>query len=84
MLHTAQNRAFFKEECRSRKKPGGGIWSGILDIEMEQIWERKKESKALVTRSYPHRTLKNKGIIDSGCSRHMTGNKAYLAVLSRH
>ncbi|GJT33951.1 hypothetical protein Tco_0924370 [Tanacetum coccineum] len=28
---------------------------------------------------YPHRNLKNKGIIDSGCSRHMTGNKAYLA-----
>ncbi|GJS11002.1 hypothetical protein Tco_0367798 [Tanacetum coccineum] len=27
----------------------------------------------------PHRTLKNKGIINSGCSRHMTGNKAYLA-----
>ncbi|GJV54486.1 ribonuclease H-like domain-containing protein [Tanacetum coccineum] len=27
----------------------------------------------------PHRNLKNKGIIDSGCSRHMTGNKAYLA-----
>ncbi|GJV11221.1 putative ribonuclease H-like domain-containing protein [Tanacetum coccineum] len=25
------------------------------------------------------RTLKNKGIIDSRCSRHMTGNKAYLA-----
>ncbi|GKG02887.1 hypothetical protein Tco_0310523, partial [Tanacetum coccineum] len=28
---------------------------------------------------YPHRTLKNKGIVDSGCARHMTGNKAYLA-----
>ncbi|GJV47766.1 putative ribonuclease H-like domain-containing protein [Tanacetum coccineum] len=28
---------------------------------------------------YPHRTLQNKGIVDSGCSRHMTGNKAYLA-----
>ncbi|GJR78294.1 putative ribonuclease H-like domain-containing protein [Tanacetum coccineum] len=27
----------------------------------------------------PQRALKNKGIIDSGCSRHMTGNKAYLA-----
>ncbi|GJY71823.1 putative ribonuclease H-like domain-containing protein [Tanacetum coccineum] len=27
---------------------------------------------------YPHRALKNKGIVDSGCSRHMTGNKAYL------
>ncbi|GJS45128.1 retrovirus-related pol polyprotein from transposon TNT 1-94 [Tanacetum coccineum] len=27
----------------------------------------------------PQRALKNKGIIDSCCSRHMTGNKAYLA-----
>ncbi|GJY66287.1 putative ribonuclease H-like domain-containing protein [Tanacetum coccineum] len=25
------------------------------------------------------KSLKNKGIVDSGCSRHMTGNKAYLA-----
>ncbi|GJW12903.1 hypothetical protein Tco_1578730 [Tanacetum coccineum] len=29
---------------------------------------------------YPHKALKNKGIVDSGCSRHMTGNKAYLAL----
>ncbi|GJV91387.1 hypothetical protein Tco_1539200 [Tanacetum coccineum] len=28
---------------------------------------------------YPHRALKNKGIVDSGCCRRMTGNKAYLA-----
>ncbi|GJT36709.1 hypothetical protein Tco_0927128 [Tanacetum coccineum] len=27
---------------------------------------------------YPHKTFQNKGIVDSGCSRHMTGNKAYL------
>ncbi|GJZ49958.1 hypothetical protein Tco_0604148 [Tanacetum coccineum] len=27
----------------------------------------------------PQRALKTKGIVDSGCSRHMTGNKAYLA-----
>ncbi|GJZ54761.1 putative ribonuclease H-like domain-containing protein [Tanacetum coccineum] len=26
----------------------------------------------------PQRALKNKGIVDSGCLRHMTGNKAYL------
>ncbi|GJS66224.1 hypothetical protein Tco_0680788 [Tanacetum coccineum] len=43
------------------------------------------QTKGLDTPSFankqdnPHRTLKNKGIIDSGCSRHMTGNKAYLA-----
>nr|GEW99742.1 ribonuclease H-like domain-containing protein [Tanacetum cinerariifolium] len=27
----------------------------------------------------PHRALKDKGIVDSGCSRHMTGNKAHHA-----
>nr|GEX05275.1 hypothetical protein [Tanacetum cinerariifolium] len=27
----------------------------------------------------PHKALKDKGIVDSGCSRHMTGNKAHLA-----
>nr|GEV60594.1 hypothetical protein [Tanacetum cinerariifolium] len=27
----------------------------------------------------PHKALKDKGIIDSRCSRHMTGNKAHLA-----
>ncbi|GKE45656.1 hypothetical protein Tco_1472940, partial [Tanacetum coccineum] len=26
----------------------------------------------------PQKALKNKGIVDSGCSRHMTGNKAYI------
>ncbi|GKB99099.1 hypothetical protein Tco_0985236, partial [Tanacetum coccineum] len=26
----------------------------------------------------PHKALENKGIVDSECSRHMTGNKAYL------
>ncbi|GJV37967.1 putative ribonuclease H-like domain-containing protein [Tanacetum coccineum] len=30
-------------------------------------------------KDYPQRALKNKWIVDSGCSRHMTGNKAYLA-----
>ncbi|GJY80317.1 putative ribonuclease H-like domain-containing protein [Tanacetum coccineum] len=35
--------------------------------------------KPLVNRDYPHKALQNKGIVDIGCSRHMTGNKAYLA-----
>nr|GFA46273.1 hypothetical protein [Tanacetum cinerariifolium]GFC05052.1 hypothetical protein [Tanacetum cinerariifolium] len=26
----------------------------------------------------PHQTLKGKGIVDSRCSKHITGNKAYL------
>ncbi|GJU30765.1 putative ribonuclease H-like domain-containing protein [Tanacetum coccineum] len=35
--------------------------------------------KASGTNYENQQNLKNKGIIDSGCSRHMTGNKAYLA-----
>ncbi|GJZ89240.1 putative ribonuclease H-like domain-containing protein [Tanacetum coccineum] len=31
------------------------------------------------TTDYSHRALQNKGIVDSRCSRHMSGNKAYLA-----
>ncbi|GJZ27104.1 hypothetical protein Tco_0571357 [Tanacetum coccineum] len=37
------------------------------------------KQKVNTVKDYPHRALKNKGIVDSGCSRHMTGNKAYLA-----
>ncbi|GJX38807.1 putative ribonuclease H-like domain-containing protein [Tanacetum coccineum] len=36
------------------------------------------KQKVNTAKDYPHRALQNKGIVDSGCSRHMTGNKAYL------
>nr|GEV89268.1 hypothetical protein [Tanacetum cinerariifolium] len=32
-----------------------------------------------VSNDDPHRSLKDNGIVDSGCSRYMTGNKAHLA-----
>ncbi|GJT15428.1 ribonuclease H-like domain-containing protein [Tanacetum coccineum] len=35
--------------------------------------------KVNTTEDVLHKALENKGIVDSGCSRHMTGNKAYLA-----
>ncbi|GJW13689.1 retrovirus-related pol polyprotein from transposon TNT 1-94 [Tanacetum coccineum] len=37
------------------------------------------KQKVNTAEDYPHRTLQNKGIVDSGCSRHMTRNNAYLA-----
>nr|GEW75298.1 ribonuclease H-like domain-containing protein [Tanacetum cinerariifolium] len=43
--------------------------------------EQEKPSCAFmntVKHDNPHQTLKGKGIIDNGCSRHMTGNKTYL------
>nr|GEV37254.1 integrase, catalytic region, zinc finger, CCHC-type, peptidase aspartic, catalytic [Tanacetum cinerariifolium] len=38
-----------------------------------------KDNRWICTHGHPHQALKNKGIVNSGCSRHMTGNKAYLA-----
>ncbi|GKC97078.1 hypothetical protein Tco_1162520, partial [Tanacetum coccineum] len=35
--------------------------------------------KLNTSKDYPHRAPKNKGIVDSRCSRHMTGNTTYLA-----
>ncbi|GJS51741.1 hypothetical protein Tco_0625103 [Tanacetum coccineum] len=41
--------------------------------------KRETAVKRYPQQDYPHRALKNKGILH-GCSRHMTGNKAYLAI----
>ncbi|GJY72003.1 putative ribonuclease H-like domain-containing protein [Tanacetum coccineum] len=40
--------------------------------------------KPIVNNDYPQRALKNKGIVDSGCSRHMTGNKASVSGKNFH
>nr|GEV08443.1 hypothetical protein [Tanacetum cinerariifolium] len=41
---------------------------------------RTKSPNTIVNQTLddPQKALKNKGIVDSGCSRHMTGNKAFL------
>nr|GEV72801.1 ribonuclease H-like domain-containing protein [Tanacetum cinerariifolium] len=39
----------------------------------------KKVTTVKVNKGNPQQTLKDKGIIDSGCSRHMTGNKSFLS-----
>nr|GEX22439.1 hypothetical protein [Tanacetum cinerariifolium] len=35
--------------------------------------------KVTTVKGNPHQALKDKGVIDSGCSRHMTGNISYLS-----
>ncbi|GJT06372.1 putative ribonuclease H-like domain-containing protein [Tanacetum coccineum] len=51
----------------------------VLTYHKKLLAEAQKEKEDLKAKDYPHRALKDKGIVDSGCSRHMTGNKAYLA-----
>ncbi|GJW65556.1 putative ribonuclease H-like domain-containing protein [Tanacetum coccineum] len=48
------------------------------------IWRKQRQHWHKVSKynggsNYPHKALQNKEIVYSGCSRHMTGNKAYLA-----
>nr|GEV71467.1 putative ribonuclease H-like domain-containing protein [Tanacetum cinerariifolium] len=47
--------------------------------DIDQICKDNRWICARVDYSHPQQALKNKGIVDSGCSRHMIGNKAYLA-----
>ncbi|GKB89747.1 putative ribonuclease H-like domain-containing protein [Tanacetum coccineum] len=66
----------------------GGKRKLMLSPQQVVIGEKKDitgniSPNTIVDQDYPHRALKHKGIIDSGCSRHMTGNKAYLAAISR-
>ncbi|GJR54632.1 ribonuclease H-like domain-containing protein [Tanacetum coccineum] len=39
------------------------------------VWRPKQK---VLDHGNPQQDLKDKGVIDSGCSRHMTGNKSYL------
>ncbi|GJZ33836.1 putative ribonuclease H-like domain-containing protein [Tanacetum coccineum] len=39
------------------------------------VWRPKHK---ILDHGNPHKDLKDKGVIDSGCSRHMIGNKSYL------
>ncbi|GJY83005.1 putative ribonuclease H-like domain-containing protein [Tanacetum coccineum] len=50
----------------------GGIGKTAVKASTGCIWRPKRYYDD------PQRALKNKGIVDSGCSRHMTGNKGYL------
>ncbi|GJU96566.1 putative ribonuclease H-like domain-containing protein [Tanacetum coccineum] len=40
------------------------------------VWRPKQK---VLDHGNPQQDLKDKGVIDSGCSRHMTGNKSYLS-----
>nr|GEY61282.1 hypothetical protein [Tanacetum cinerariifolium] len=44
-----------------------------------QNYSSQAASTSTAKKDDPHKALKDKGIVDSGCFRHMTGNKAYLA-----
>nr|GEU43516.1 ribonuclease H-like domain-containing protein [Tanacetum cinerariifolium] len=67
--HSPIRRSFYNATARSR----------INSTERVNIAGSKAVSAVKGNRGHLRQALKNKGIVDSGFSRHMTGNKAYLA-----
>nr|GEV64261.1 putative ribonuclease H-like domain-containing protein [Tanacetum cinerariifolium] len=59
------------------KTSAGCVWRPRVN-EIDQISKDNRWIYTRVDNGYPRQALKNKGIVDSGCSRHMTWNKAYL------
>nr|GEZ17993.1 retrovirus-related Pol polyprotein from transposon TNT 1-94 [Tanacetum cinerariifolium] len=59
------------------KASGGCVWRPRVN-KIEQISRDNRWICTRVDYGHPHQALKNKGIVDSGCFRHMTGKKAYL------
>nr|GEV35368.1 ribonuclease H-like domain-containing protein [Tanacetum cinerariifolium] len=53
----------------------GCVWRARVNA----IDQLSKDNRWICTHGHLQQALKNKGIVDSGCSRHMIGNKAYLA-----
>ncbi|GJT42492.1 hypothetical protein Tco_0951207 [Tanacetum coccineum] len=83
---TALRTKFSKQKVNTAKVNAvsavGGKGKLLLSPQEVVIGDHKDTTTGKMspnTMDYPHRALQNKGIVDSGCSRHMTGNKVYLA-----
>nr|GEU98001.1 putative ribonuclease H-like domain-containing protein [Tanacetum cinerariifolium] len=63
---------------RSRLVPLTTARPITTDVPQTQV-QHQRPTKHGVIKSNPHHALKDKGVIDSGCSRHMTGNISYLS-----
>nr|GEW24672.1 hypothetical protein [Tanacetum cinerariifolium] len=75
---TACEEKLKKDRVTGVKTSAGCVWRPRVN-EIDQI---SKDNRWICTHVYyghPQQALKNKGIVDSGCSKHMTGNRAYLA-----
>ncbi|GJQ96196.1 hypothetical protein Tco_0007335 [Tanacetum coccineum] len=61
------NKQKGKSTGQEEKRP---VWNNVQRLNHQNKFVPKADD--------PQRALKNKGIVDNGCSRHMNGNKAYL------
>ncbi|GJT31036.1 putative ribonuclease H-like domain-containing protein [Tanacetum coccineum] len=81
-----EKRCLKQVELNKKKGKGTGqgenrpVWNNVQRLNHQtSLFQPAVQQELVNSKDNPQRALKNKGIVDSGCSRHMTGNKAYLA-----
>ncbi|GJV89740.1 putative ribonuclease H-like domain-containing protein [Tanacetum coccineum] len=84
IVNNARPKADFHKTLSPFRKPFNRTTTLRTNFSYQKVNTAKENTVSDVggkreTADYPQRALQNKGIVDSGCSRHMTGNKAYLA-----
>nr|GEU42069.1 ribonuclease H-like domain-containing protein [Tanacetum cinerariifolium] len=82
--HSPIRRSFYNATTHSRRNSTKRVNTAGSKAVSVVKGNRVTDVKTLAScvwrpRGHPQQALKNKGIIDSGCSRHLTRNKAYLA-----
>ncbi|GKF49997.1 hypothetical protein Tco_0143248, partial [Tanacetum coccineum] len=78
-ITAANNSNFTKKVNTARPKAVLSAVKGNMRnaVKASACWVWRPKHKIL-DHGNPHQDLKDKGVIDSGCSRHMTGNISYL------
>nr|GEV66117.1 ribonuclease H-like domain-containing protein [Tanacetum cinerariifolium] len=61
-----------------QEKPGCTFINTVKHVKTPRQTVKDKDTCSQNPKDNPHQTLKGKGIVNNGCSRHMTRNKAYL------
>nr|GEU64995.1 ribonuclease H-like domain-containing protein [Tanacetum cinerariifolium] len=64
-----------KVECFNCHKRGHFAWECMTPRNHDSM---NKEPTKRIVPGNPQQDLKDKGVINSGCTRHMTGNRSYL------
>ncbi|GJW30962.1 putative ribonuclease H-like domain-containing protein [Tanacetum coccineum] len=77
--HVCDSFDHLKNDCNNRPKAVLSAVKGNKGnaVRASTCWVWRPKHKVL-DHGNPQQDLKDKGVIDSGCSRHMTGNRSYL------
>ncbi|GJZ07730.1 hypothetical protein Tco_0542013 [Tanacetum coccineum] len=74
---------FMRKRMAKQAELNNRMSKGSGQREIRPVWnnvaQKNHQNNLFPKANYPQRALHNKGIVDGGCSKHVTGNKAYLA-----